>query len=85
MQVPPPPQADGKKTFWLPRVDNKELPEGTSILRSPLIVMVTGPEGESFSLVNKSNPTSNNVSTKNAAMVISIVLPIAAKTIIFSS
>jgi hypothetical protein len=73
MQVPPPPQAEGRKIFLSPRVDRRELPEATSSFFSPLMVMVTGPEGESFSLVNNKRVTSSNKRIIKATTVIRMV------------
>jgi hypothetical protein len=73
MQVPPPPQAEGKNTFWFTKVDNKVPPEATSIFFSPLMVMVTGPEGDNFSLVNNNTLTKSNKSTKKAITVMVMV------------
>jgi len=84
MQVPPPPQAEGKKTFCDPKVVNNVEPEATSIFFSPLIVRVTGPDGESFSLVNNNNVTNNNKRIRNATTVISIVPPVLVAKIIFT-
>jgi len=54
-------------------VDNKELPEATSISFSPLIVMVTGPEGDNFSLVKSNKATNSNSKIKKATTVITMV------------
>ena len=43
-QVPPPPQADGKKIPSFPRVVNKVDPPSTSITLSPFIVILTLPD-----------------------------------------
>jgi len=47
-QVPPPPQAEGKKIFSLARVDKSELPADTVIIFSPLIKILTGPDCTNF-------------------------------------
>src|SRR5690606_35432864 len=84
IQVPPPPQADGKNIFWFPKVDKREFPDPTSIFFSPLMVMVTGPEGDNFSLVKSNKATNNNNKTKKATTVIRMVPPVLAAKIIFT-
>src|SRR5690606_18241633 len=82
MQVPPPPQADGKNIFFAPKVDKREFPEDTSNFFSPLMVMVTGPEGDNFSLVNSKRATNNNNRTIKAAMAMMTVPPVLTARII---
>jgi hypothetical protein len=48
-------------------------PEATSIFFSPLMVMVTGPEGDNFSFVNNNTLTKSNKSTKKAITVMVMV------------
>ena len=43
--------------------------------------MVTGPEGDNFSLVNNNNETNNSNNIKNEITVIAIVPPVVAKII----
>lgn len=45
--------------------------------------MVTGPDGDNFSLVNSNNATNTNNKTRNATTVIKIVPPVLAANIIF--
>ena len=52
MHVPPPPHADGKNIFCALKVVNNESPEATSISFSPLILILTGPDGASFSFTS---------------------------------
>src|SRR5690554_1746741 len=75
-QVPPPPQADGKKMSFSLNVVNKVFPDSTSSVFSPLISIFTGPEGESFDLANSRTATSNRVRTKNMATDMIIVMVI---------
>ena len=69
MQVPPPPQADGKKILLFPRVDNKVPPEDTSTSFSPLTRSVTGPEGINLALTPKSIPTKRNKTNAKAIIL----------------
>ena len=48
-QVPPPPQAEGRKILLLLSVDNNVLPDSTSEI-SPLMFNLTGPEGDKRAL-----------------------------------
>src|SRR5690606_12466004 len=82
MQVPPPPQAEGKKIFLELRVESREFPEETSNFFSPLIVMVTGPEGDNFSFVNNSRATNNNSRTIKAPTAMITVPPVLTARII---
>jgi hypothetical protein len=65
-------------------VDNNDPPELTSIFFSPLMVMVTGPDGDNFSLVNSNSATNNNSSIKKATTVITIVPIVLVANIIFT-
>ena len=47
-QVPPPPQAEGTKSFSAARVWSSLPPAGTEMVFSPLMVMLTSPELTSF-------------------------------------
>jgi hypothetical protein len=67
-QVPPPPQAEGKKTFWFPKVVSNELPDSTSIV-SPLMSSFTGPEGARRALAWSSNVTSRTVTRVKMAIL----------------
>jgi hypothetical protein len=82
MQVPPPPQADGKKILFSPKVVSKVLPLATSISFSPLMVIVTGPDGDNFCFVKSNNVTNKSVNTKKA-MTVAAITPVilAAKNI----
>src|SRR5690606_319775 len=82
MQVPPPPQAEGRNIFLAPKVESREFPEETSTFFSPLIVMVTGPEGDNFSLVNNSRATNNNNRTKKATTAMTTVPAVLTANII---
>src|SRR5690606_17754850 len=82
IQVPPPPQAEGRKIFLELRVVNREFPEETSNFFSPLIVMVTGPEGVNFSLVNNNRATNKSSSTKKATTAMITVPPLLTAKII---
>jgi hypothetical protein len=82
MQVPPPPHAEGKNIFWLPRVDNKVPPEATSISRSPLIIILTGPEGDSFCFTKRSTLMRSKEITKKATTVAMTVPVVPAAKII---
>jgi hypothetical protein len=59
-------------------VDSNEPPEETSIFLVPLMVMVTGPEGDNFSLVNNNKATNINSSTKKATTVMVTVPKVLA-------
>jgi hypothetical protein len=72
MQVPPPPQAEGKNILLFPKVVSKVLPEETSTSLSPLINKLTGPEGNNFALAPKSIPTNTKVMTKKTAILATI-------------
>jgi hypothetical protein len=48
MQVPPPPQADGRKILLFPSVVSSVFPDSTSNSLSPLIFIFTGPDGNNF-------------------------------------
>jgi len=72
-QVPPPPQADGRKIFSFARVDNRLDPPFTFNSRSSLMVILTGPEGASFALANNSINTSNSITPRNIPVAISIM------------
>ena len=74
MQVPPPPQADGKNILLLPNVFKRVPPEDTSTLLSPFIERVTGPEGRSLALAPKSMPTSKKVITKKTTTLATITV-----------
>ena len=63
-QVPPPPQAEGKKTLLFPNVVRIVSPALTFNLFSPFIVKVTSPEGESFAFANNNTITSDNITNK---------------------
>jgi hypothetical protein len=52
------------------------------IFFSPLIVIVTGPEGDSFCLTNNNNVTNNSVTNKKAATVAIMVPVVPAANII---
>jgi hypothetical protein len=73
MQVPPPPQAEGKKILLLPKVLNRVFPDETSTSLSPFIIKETGPEGNSFALAPKSIPTNRNVMTKKTIILANII------------
>ena len=45
--------------FRAPNVVKSVLPEATSIFLSPLIVIVTGPDGDNFCFTNNNNVTNN--------------------------
>src|SRR5690606_25119949 len=82
IQVPPPPQAEGRKIFLELRVVKREFPEETSNFFSPLIVMDTGPEGDSFSLVNNNRATNNNNRTIKLTTAMISVPPILTAILI---
>jgi len=65
-------------------VDNNDPPELTSIFFHHLMVKVTGPDGDNFSLVNSNSATNNNNSIKKATTVISIVPIVLVAKIIFT-
>ena len=69
IQVPPPPQADGKNILLSPRVDNSVLPDETSTSVSPLINSFTGPEGIKRALTPRSIPTKTKVMAKKTTML----------------
>jgi hypothetical protein len=73
MQVPPPPQADGKNILLFPRVVNNVLPDETSILFSPLIIKATGPEGISLALAPNNIPTNKNMINKKTTILAKII------------
>jgi hypothetical protein len=72
IQVPPPPQAEGKKILLFPSVESNVLPEETSTSLSPLIKRLTGPEGNNFALAPRSIPTKRKVMTKKTAILATI-------------
>ena len=79
MQVPPPPQADGKKILLFPSVVRSVLPDPTSTSCDPLIISFTGPEGSNLALTPNSIPTNRNTitiktTTLERTTVISIML-----------
>jgi hypothetical protein len=55
--VPPPPQAEGKKSFASDKVESKLDPPLAASSFSPLILMVTGPEGASLALATSNMTT----------------------------
>ncbi len=52
---------------------SKVSPEATSISFSPLIVIITGPDGDNFCLTNKSTLINNSDTIKKAIIVIKTV------------
>jgi hypothetical protein len=76
-QVPPPPQAEGKKIFWPPSVDNKLVPEAVTIglLSSPLMMILTSPVETNFDCANRRINTSSKMIAVNATMDVIITEP----------
>ena len=70
MQVPPPPQADGRKILLSPRVDKRVPPDDTSTSVSPLIRSFTGPEGNNLALTHRSIPTNKKIIVKKTAILV---------------
>jgi hypothetical protein len=68
-QVPPPPQAEGKKILLFPSVDKRVLPEETSTSLSPLRKSVTGPEGCNLALTTNSIPTKTIIMAKKTIIL----------------
>ena len=81
-QVPPPPQALGRKIFASLRVLNSVPPAATSSVFSPLMVTFTRPLGESFALANNSSATSSSVTVRKTARVMRIVEPMSVRQIL---
>ena len=69
MQVPPPPQADGKNILLFPRVFNKVAPDDTLRSSCPFIFNATGPEGSNFALTPKSIVTNNKIIPKKTTIL----------------
>ena len=57
-QVPPPPQAEGRNTPLLPNVVRSVEPPSTSMVCSPLMVILSLPEGESLAFTKSKRLTS---------------------------
>jgi hypothetical protein len=76
-QVPPPPQAEGRNIFWLPRVDSRLDPAGAmmGLLSSPLIMIFTSPEFTSLDWANNRISTSSTMIRVNATMDVIITEP----------
>ena len=71
-----------KNIFWFPKVDNKVPPEETSISRSPLIKILTGPEGDNFCFTNNNTLIRSKEITRNATTVAMTVPVVPAAKII---
>jgi hypothetical protein len=69
MQVPPPPQAEGKNILLFPRVFNKVAPDDTLRSSCPFIFNATGPEGSNFALTPKSIVTNNKIIPKKTTIL----------------
>jgi hypothetical protein len=69
-QVPPPPQAEGRKIFWVDNVLSKLLPGDafTGFSSSPLMMIFTSPDGTSFALAYSSKPLSNRITRMKATV-----------------
>ncbi len=80
-QVPPPPQADGKKTFWLFKVLSTVLPDSIS-MASPLMSRVTGPEGIKRALAWRRMVTKARITDKKTAMLMMIMVDNAKKVML---
>ena len=52
---------DGRNIFWALKVVNSESPDETSISFSPLILILTGPEGDNFSFTNSKIKINENI------------------------
>ena len=74
MQVPPPPQAEGKNILLFPNVESNVPPEPTSTSCSPLIFNITGPEGNNLAFAPKSIPTKTKVIVKNTTILAMITV-----------
>ena len=70
IQVPPPPQAEGKNIFSLLKVVSNVEPLSTSISLSPFMVITTFPEGKSLDFANSNSTTNKRTITKNTMMLI---------------
>src|SRR5690606_23991160 len=73
-QVPPPPQAEGRKIFWalkvLIRVDPPETTNG--LVSSPLMMILTSPEVTSLDWANNNIKTSSRMINVNATIEVMI-------------
>ena len=75
---PVPPQADGKNILLSPNVLNKVLPEATSISFSPLIVILTGPDGVNTDFAPSKIETRSSITTKNTITLVKTTKVVAA-------
>src|SRR5687767_15665466 len=73
-QVPPPPQADGRNIFLLPKVVSRVEPPSASTIFCPLINILTSPEVVSFAFAYKMRPTRNKVKARKTATLAMIVV-----------
>jgi hypothetical protein len=71
---PPPPQAEGRNIFRADSVESSDEPGDTSIGSSPLMKILTFPWGTNFFLANNNTVTSNNITKRNIAMLMPIVV-----------
>jgi hypothetical protein len=76
-QVPPPPQAEGRKIFWFPKVESKLEPAEatTGLLSSPLMMIFTSPELTNLDWAYKRINTSSRIITVKATMEVIITEP----------
>jgi hypothetical protein len=77
-QVPPPPQADGRKIFFPPSVLKRVEPADATIglLSSPFTMILTSPEATSLDWANNRIKTSSNMISVNATIEVIITEPI---------
>jgi hypothetical protein len=75
-QVPPPPQAEGRKMPWPESVDSNDEPGWTSRLLSSLMVIFTIPPGVSFFLANNSIHTRRRRMTRKTTMLAKTTIPV---------
>jgi hypothetical protein len=72
--VPPPPQAEGRKIFLLPKVEsNVEPAEAISgFFSSPLMMILTSPEDTNFDCAKRRTNTSSKIIRVNATIEVMI-------------
>src|SRR5918993_230664 len=68
-QVPPPPQADGRKIFLFDKVVRMLEPASTSIVFCPLILILTRPEGANLVFAYNMIPTRNKLKARKITML----------------
>jgi hypothetical protein len=75
-QVPPPPQADGRKTFSLDNVDNRVVPAAVTSapLSSPFMIILTLPDCTSLLWANKRIITRSKITIVKAVIAVTMVV-----------